>query len=306
MDNDVNAISPSGNNQQRSSNNNNIINPPPLYHNPDFDPFNGDLLDNFDADVLDFALAQTDDFRLHPQDEALNARGGGDVEINDNDLQHFLDTFPSQSNSPQPQPYDFTSFLDRPSPNSQRAPAAPSAHQASASLRHNLTAPPSQSLVIDDSDDEEDNQAFADINFPPTPQDTQEGIRDINAPIDLTISSPPTSIMPPTSTSASKKRKRNSIDDTPSSSSNAAVKAPRETKSPTTKQKRDSVEVVDLEDIEEKEEYEAFKARQQAEAIKRQNEEEASKPVRLAAFQCIICMDQPTDLTVTHCGMSCP
>jgi hypothetical protein len=46
-----------------------------------------------------------------------------------------------------------------------------------------------------------------------------------------------------------------------------------------------------------------LRAKEQAELIKAQNEAEANKPVRLAAFECIICMSNPTDLTVTHCGM---
>lgn len=68
--------------------------------------------------------------------------------------------------------------------------------------------------------------------------------------------------------------------------------------------KRDSIEVVDLQGIEDNEDYETFRAKQQAEAIRKQNEDEANKPVKLAEFQCIICMDNPTNLTVTHCGMS--
>jgi len=69
------------------------------------------------------------------------------------------------------------------------------------------------------------------------------------------------------------------------------------------KQSLGDVEVVDLEGVDSAREYEEFKAKQQAEAIRQQNEEEANKPVKLAEFQCIICMDNPTDLTVTHCGM---
>jgi len=61
--------------------------------------------------------------------------------------------------------------------------------------------------------------------------------------------------------------------------------------------------VVDLLDVENEVQYEALKAKEQEEAIKKQNEEEANRPVRLAEFECIICMSQPTDLTVTHCGM---
>lgn len=65
----------------------------------------------------------------------------------------------------------------------------------------------------------------------------------------------------------------------------------------------EDVECVNLEDVETQQEYEDMKARQQAEAIKAQNQADASKPIRLAEFKCIICMDDPTDLTVTHCGM---
>jgi hypothetical protein len=61
--------------------------------------------------------------------------------------------------------------------------------------------------------------------------------------------------------------------------------------------------VVDLSNVEDEAQYEAMKKREQEEAIKKQNEEEANRPVKLAEFQCIICMDNPTDLTVTHCGM---
>ena len=61
--------------------------------------------------------------------------------------------------------------------------------------------------------------------------------------------------------------------------------------------------MVDLVDIDDDEKYEDFKAKQQAELIKQQQLDEANKPAKLAEFQCIICMDNPTDLTVTHCGM---
>jgi len=67
-------------------------------------------------------------------------------------------------------------------------------------------------------------------------------------------------------------------------------------------QKFESPEMVDLVDIDDDEKYEDFKAKQQAELIKQQQLDEATKPAKLAEFQCIICMDNPTDLTVTHCG----
>jgi len=59
---------------------------------------------------------------------------------------------------------------------------------------------------------------------------------------------------------------------------------------------------VDLVDIDDDEKYQDFKAKQQAELVKQQQLDEATKPAKLAEFQCIICMDDPTDLTVTHCG----
>ena len=67
-----------------------------------------------------------------------------------------------------------------------------------------------------------------------------------------------------------------------------------------------TADVVDLVDVEDETQYEAFKAKQQAELIKQQAQDEAKKPIKLAEFQCIICMDNPTDLTVTHCGMFMP
>jgi hypothetical protein len=89
-----------------------------------------------------------------------------------------------------------------------------------------------------------------------------------------------------------------------------AVKVPKRepstgnsSRSTSRKQSLVDIEVVDLEGVETQKEYEEFKAKQQAEAIRQQNEEEANRPMKLAEFQCIICMDNPTDLTVTHCGM---
>jgi len=64
----------------------------------------------------------------------------------------------------------------------------------------------------------------------------------------------------------------------------------------------ENVEVVDLAENDNLQEYEAAKAKRQEDLIKQQNQEEATKPLKLVEFQCIICMDNPTDLTVTHCG----
>ncbi|KAG4029157.1 hypothetical protein MFRU_017g00930 [Monilinia fructicola] len=64
----------------------------------------------------------------------------------------------------------------------------------------------------------------------------------------------------------------------------------------------EDVEVVDLAENSNLQEYEAAKAKEQEDLIKQQNQDEATKPVKLVEFQCIICMDNPTDLTITHCG----
>lgn len=83
-----------------------------------------------------------------------------------------------------------------------------------------------------------------------------------------------------------------------------AAKSSRVTRATPAREPKVEEEVVDLVDIDDDEKYEDFKAKQQAEMIKKQQQEEATRPVKLAEFQCIICMDNPTDLTVTHCGMS--
>lgn len=62
---------------------------------------------------------------------------------------------------------------------------------------------------------------------------------------------------------------------------------------------------VDLVGVENDEDYELQKEKRKAEEAKRLREEEAAKPVKLARQQCVICLDQPTELVVTHCGTSC-
>ncbi|EPE35604.1 RING/U-box [Glarea lozoyensis ATCC 20868] len=64
----------------------------------------------------------------------------------------------------------------------------------------------------------------------------------------------------------------------------------------------EEVEVVDLADVENEQQYQDLRAKKAAELSKKQALDEATRPVKLAQFNCIICMDQPTDLTVTHCG----
>lgn len=61
---------------------------------------------------------------------------------------------------------------------------------------------------------------------------------------------------------------------------------------------------VDLVNVENDEDYEQQKEKRKVEELKRQREEEAARPVKLASQQCVICLDQPTGLVVTHCGTS--
>ncbi|CAG8956243.1 hypothetical protein HYFRA_00003623 [Hymenoscyphus fraxineus] len=64
-------------------------------------------------------------------------------------------------------------------------------------------------------------------------------------------------------------------------------------------------QVIDLVDIEGSDYDEKLKEREREdkeESIKRSNLEEATRDVKLSEFNCIICMDEPTDLTITHCG----
>lgn len=71
------------------------------------------------------------------------------------------------------------------------------------------------------------------------------------------------------------------------------------------KELSEEVPVVDLSEVDTLEEVEALKQKEQAEMVKKQNlqnQEDATKPAKLSEFQCIICMDNPTDLSVTFCG----
>jgi hypothetical protein len=116
--------------------------------------------------------------------------------------------------------------------------------------------------------------------------------------VDLTDSSPPkVAPLPP----PSRKRKA----ETPGEGRSSKAARPTSSSSSSIRQQSldGDVQVVDLVDVEDEKQYEALRAKEQAELVKAQNEAEANKPVRLAAFECIICMSNPTDLTVTHCGI---
>lgn len=65
------------------------------------------------------------------------------------------------------------------------------------------------------------------------------------------------------------------------------------------------IEILDLIDVENYESHETQqkRAQREKEALAVQMaKEEAEKPVRLAQIECVVCLDNPTDLVVTHCG----
>ncbi|KAJ8069454.1 hypothetical protein OCU04_003108 [Sclerotinia nivalis] len=127
--------------------------------------------------------------------------------------------------------------------------------------------------------------------------------------VDLTDSSPAmappserrralsgTSLRPATLTRAKSPKRRKPTAGSRSTSAKRRKLLPQEIKP------EEDVEVVDLAENANLQEYEAAKAKRQEDLTKQQNQDEATKPVKLVDFQCIICMDNPTDLTVTHCG----
>ncbi|RDW94761.1 hypothetical protein BP5796_00524 [Coleophoma crateriformis] len=109
--------------------------------------------------------------------------------------------------------------------------------------------------------------------------------------VNLTDSAPVVDLTGSPDMAPSKKRKR-------------ASEATPKRKSSTPQQVRKGVatDAIDLVDVDDISQYEEMKKKEQAELLKQQQLDEASRPVKLAEFQCIICMDNPTDLTVTHCG----
>lgn len=59
---------------------------------------------------------------------------------------------------------------------------------------------------------------------------------------------------------------------------------------------------MNLLEVDDDQDYAAYVKEQQAKAAKQRQQDEVNKPVKLSEFQCIICLDAPSDLTVTWCG----
>lgn len=205
--------------------------------------------------------------------------------------EQYFDSLP-RLQSPDP-------YLPEPSNSHDQEQQSPPSNQQARQLQ---SATEISQYQVSDSPDPFEDFIEQDFIFQDSPRPQRNARSQVttraSSVVDLTESSPPPGNMAPT-------RKRKA--DTPGQG--RSVRARHETpakssrSTPSRKQKVEQSEVVDLVDIEDGDQYEDFKAKQQAEAIKQQQQEEANKPVKLAEFQCIICMDNPTDLTVTHCGI---
>ncbi|RDL39753.1 uncharacterized protein BP5553_04093 [Venustampulla echinocandica] len=195
----------------------------------------------------------------------------------------------------------------RPREEEQEQEPPPSNQQARRQQQHHHQHQPSVSqyrVPGSESPDPFDEAAFLDLqHFPelfpsrsPSVSSHSRNTTRRSSFVDLTESSPAEKMAP------SRKRK---ADD--GGAAGKATKAARKTtKRPSIISKREGslegVEVVDLAEVETDEQYKEATARQQAEMLKKQQQDEATRPFKLAEFNCIICMDNPTSLTVTHCG----
>ena len=63
------------------------------------------------------------------------------------------------------------------------------------------------------------------------------------------------------------------------------------------------IEEVDLRDVEDESGLFKVLEQQRADAIKSQKEQ-SKKPLRFSTQQCVVCMENMTDITSTHCGKS--
>ncbi|KZF26704.1 hypothetical protein L228DRAFT_258098 [Xylona heveae TC161] len=62
------------------------------------------------------------------------------------------------------------------------------------------------------------------------------------------------------------------------------------------------IEEIDLRDVDDELGLAAALQKQRADQVLAQNRKEGEAPRTLTSLQCVICMDVPTDLTITHCG----
>ena len=111
-----------------------------------------------------------------------------------------------------------------------------------------------------------------------------------NAFVDLTQDSPK---MPPP------RRQAKSNKTISRSSSEELLKSVKRRKAGTT---ATSIEEVDLRDVDSDTDLARVLERQRVATVKAQ-QEEADKPTKLANVTCVVCMEEMTNMTATHCGM---
>lgn len=218
-----------------------------------------------------------------------------DANFNFNDVEQYYDSLPRlQSPDPYlPEPSNSHSQEQQPPPSNQQArQQQPSRRRSEYEVADSESPDPFEDFIEQDFE-------FLDSPRPQAPrsQDTTRA----SSVVDLTEPSPPPDMAP------TRKRKAETPGEGRPVRQRAYTPARSSRSTPSrNKQRIENADVVDLVDIEDEEQYADFKAKQQAEVIKQQQAEEANRPVKLAEFQCIICMDNPTDLTVTHCGVFAP
>ena len=214
-----------------------------------------------------------------------------------NDAEQYFDSLPRLQS---PEPYLLPQASNSRSQEQQPPPSNQQARQQQSLRRSSL-------YEVEESDSPDPFEDFIQQDFAyQSPHRAGNGrsrnTTRASSVVDLTETSPSPDIMAPTA----RKRKPDVSAEGRSVRQRVLTPARSSRSTPSRKQQIQQADVVDLVDVEDDEQYADFKAKQQAEAIKQQQQEEANKPIRLAEFQCIICMDNPTDLTVTHCGKSTP
>ncbi|OBT74732.1 hypothetical protein VF21_06665 [Pseudogymnoascus sp. 05NY08] len=161
-----------------------------------------------------------------------------------------------------------------------------------AQMPHHEPLSPRQTYVLQDFDFD----SF--LNTTPPPQQTPNRTRESSI-VDLTETSPVATTRTP------KKRRLSSVDSegrTPKRKKDAgasleAVKDDHKKSKPD-----DKVEELDLVDAEDDTSYAEVMRKRQEDLIKQQRQAELDKPQKLATTQCVICLDQPDELAITHCG----
>jgi hypothetical protein len=194
-----------------------------------------------------------------------------------------------------------------PPPSNQQQSSRPRPRRGSFTEHYRISSSPDpygSFIDLDDPQGLDDLEGFSEVEDQKQPESTTAEMPTMTrrasrraSIVDLTSS--PTQERPP-------KRKRDvagASDGGPRKVAKPAVFASSKNRPSVPPKDDPDVEVLDLAEIENEEQYQELKEKEAAALSKKQAMDEATRPVKLAHFNCIICMDQPTDLTVTHCGM---